>query len=91
MYICTCGYVMLSGYALHTHKLYHNEDEEEGEIETILSVVPSVYHDFLEVFSQAKASKLPERCLCNHSIELVGPLPPVEPIYSLSNKESEVL
>ena len=24
-----------------------DEDEEEGEIETILSVVPSIYHDFL--------------------------------------------
>ena len=68
-----------------------DEDEEEGEIETILSVVPSIYHDFLEVFSKAKASKLPERRPCNHSIELVGPLPPVGPIYSLSNKESEVL
>ena len=68
-----------------------DEDEEEGEIETILSVVPSIYHDFLEVFSKAKASKLPERRPCDHSIKLVGPLPPVGPIYSLSNKESEVL
>ena len=68
-----------------------DEDEEEGEIKTILSVVPSIYHDFLEVFSKAKASKLPERHPCDHSIELVGPLPPVGPIYSLSNKVSEVL
>ena len=68
-----------------------DEDEEEEDIETILSVVPSVYHDFLEVFSKAKASKLPERRPCNHSIELVGSLPPVRPIYSLSNKEYEVL
>ena len=49
-----------------------DEDEEEGEIETILSVVPSVYHDFLEVFSKAKASKLPERrCRTHFSIPLL--------------------
>ncbi|MBW0472866.1 hypothetical protein O181_012581 [Austropuccinia psidii MF-1] len=68
-------------------------DEEEAleEIETLLKVVPSAYHQYLDVFSKVKAEKLPPHHACDHHIELEGLLPPVSVIYSLSKNESETL
>ncbi|MBW0489043.1 hypothetical protein O181_028758 [Austropuccinia psidii MF-1] len=54
-------------------------------------VVPPAYHQYLNVFSEVKAEKLPPHCPCDHHIELEGLLPPVGVIYSLSNQESETL
>ncbi|MBW0573544.1 hypothetical protein O181_113259 [Austropuccinia psidii MF-1] len=36
-----------------------DEEEEPEEIETAIKVVPSVYHQYLDVFSRVKAEKLP--------------------------------
>ncbi|MBW0572349.1 hypothetical protein O181_112064 [Austropuccinia psidii MF-1] len=68
-------------------------DEEEGpeEIETVMQVVPSVYHQYLDVFSKVKAKKLLPHRTCDHHIELEGSLPPAGVIYSLSNQESDTL
>ncbi|MBW0550082.1 hypothetical protein O181_089797 [Austropuccinia psidii MF-1] len=63
-----------------------DEEEEAEEIETVLKVVPPAYHQYLDLFSQVKAEKLPPHCACHHHIELKGLLPPVGVIYSLSNK-----
>ncbi|MBW0550577.1 hypothetical protein O181_090292 [Austropuccinia psidii MF-1] len=78
--------------------LYHDsleelwdEEEEPEEIETVMKVVPSVYHQYLDVFSKVKAEKLPPHRACDHHIELEGSLPPVGVIYSLSNQESDTL
>ncbi|MBW0499366.1 hypothetical protein O181_039081 [Austropuccinia psidii MF-1] len=68
-----------------------DEEEEPEEIETVLKVVPSVYHEYLVVFSKVKAEKLPPHRACDHHIEFKGLLPPVGVIYSLSNQESETL
>ncbi|MBW0482813.1 hypothetical protein O181_022528 [Austropuccinia psidii MF-1] len=52
-----------------------DEEEEEGEIETMMRVVPSIYHQYLDVFSKVKAEKLCPHCACDHHIELEGYLP----------------
>ncbi|MBW0543070.1 hypothetical protein O181_082785 [Austropuccinia psidii MF-1] len=56
-----------------------------------MNVVPSVYYQYLDVFSKVKAEKLPPHRACDHHIELEGSLPPVGLIYSLSNQESDTL
>ncbi|MBW0583711.1 hypothetical protein O181_123426 [Austropuccinia psidii MF-1] len=68
-----------------------DEEEEPEEIETVMKVVPSVYHQYLDVFSKVKAEKLPPHCACDHHINLEGSLPPVGVIYPLSNQESDTL
>ncbi|MBW0477434.1 hypothetical protein O181_017149 [Austropuccinia psidii MF-1] len=68
-----------------------DEEEEPEEVGTMMNVVPSVYHQYLDVFSKVKAEKLPPHCACDHHIELEGSLPPVGLIYSLSNQESGTL
>ncbi|MBW0573880.1 hypothetical protein O181_113595 [Austropuccinia psidii MF-1] len=68
-----------------------NEEEEPEEVETVIKVVPSVYHQYLDVFSKVKAEKLPPHRACDHPIELEGSLPPVGVIYSLSKQESDTL
>ncbi|MBW0513608.1 hypothetical protein O181_053323, partial [Austropuccinia psidii MF-1] len=64
-----------------------DEEEEPKEIETVLKVVPPVYHEYLDVFSKVKAEKLPPHRSCDHHIKLEGLLPPIGVIYSLSNQE----
>ncbi|MBW0488334.1 hypothetical protein O181_028049 [Austropuccinia psidii MF-1] len=74
------------------NKLEHlDEEEEPEEIETVLSVVPPAYHQYLDVFSKLKAEKLPPHCACDHHIKLEVLLPSVGAIYVLSNQESEKL
>ncbi|MBW0498629.1 hypothetical protein O181_038344 [Austropuccinia psidii MF-1] len=68
-----------------------DEEEEPEEVETVMKVVPSVYHLYLDVFSKVKEEKIPPHCACDHHIELEGSLPPVGVIYSLSNQESDTL
>ncbi|MBW0553429.1 hypothetical protein O181_093144, partial [Austropuccinia psidii MF-1] len=52
------------------------KEEEPEEIETVMKVVPSAYHQYLDVFSKVKEEKLPPQCACDHHIELEGSLPP---------------
>ncbi|MBW0576143.1 hypothetical protein O181_115858 [Austropuccinia psidii MF-1] len=68
-----------------------DEEEEPEEIETVLKVVPLVYHKYLDVVSKVKAEKLPPHCSCDHHIELEGLPPPVGVMYSLSKNEAETL
>ncbi|MBW0489101.1 hypothetical protein O181_028816 [Austropuccinia psidii MF-1] len=66
---------------------FWDEEEEPEEIETVMKVVPSAYHQYLDVFSKVKAEKLPPHRACDHHFELEGSLLPVGVIYSLSNQE----
>ncbi|MBW0464881.1 hypothetical protein O181_004596 [Austropuccinia psidii MF-1] len=50
-------------------------EEEPEEIETMLKVVPTAYHQYLDEFSKVKAEKLPPHCTCDHHIKLEGLLP----------------
>ncbi|MBW0566522.1 hypothetical protein O181_106237 [Austropuccinia psidii MF-1] len=68
-----------------------DEEEEPEEVETVLKVVPSVYHQYVDVFSKVKAERHPPHRACNDHIELEGSLPPVGVIYSLSKQESDTL
>ncbi|MBW0549688.1 hypothetical protein O181_089403 [Austropuccinia psidii MF-1] len=68
-----------------------DEEEKPEEIETMMKVFPSVYDQYLDLFSKLKAEKLPPHHACDHDIELEGSLPPVGVIYSLSNQESDTL
>ncbi|MBW0544990.1 hypothetical protein O181_084705 [Austropuccinia psidii MF-1] len=68
-----------------------DEEEEPEEIETVMKVVPSVYHQYLYVFSKVKAEKLHPHRACDNHIELEGYLPLFGVIYSLSNQESYTL
>ncbi|MBW0530141.1 hypothetical protein O181_069856 [Austropuccinia psidii MF-1] len=70
---------------------FWDEEEEKEEIETVMKVVPSAYHQYLDVFSKLKPETLPPYCACDHNIKLEGSLPPVGVIYNLSNQESERL
>ncbi|MBW0536707.1 hypothetical protein O181_076422 [Austropuccinia psidii MF-1] len=78
-----------SSYRDSLEELWDKEEEPE-EIETMMKVVPSVYHHYLDVFSKVKEEKLPPHCACDHHIKLEGSLPPVEVIYSLSNQQSDI-
>ncbi|MBW0463255.1 hypothetical protein O181_002970 [Austropuccinia psidii MF-1] len=53
-----------------------NEEEEPEEIETVMEVVPSAYHQYLDLFSKVKAEKLPPHPAGDNHIELEGSLPP---------------
>ncbi|MBW0473495.1 hypothetical protein O181_013210 [Austropuccinia psidii MF-1] len=79
-----------SSYHDSPEKLW-DEEEEPEEIETVMKVVPSVYHQYLDVFSKVKEEKLPAHCPCDHHIKLEGSLPPLVVIYSSSNQESDTL
>ncbi|MBW0562137.1 hypothetical protein O181_101852 [Austropuccinia psidii MF-1] len=68
-----------------------DEEEETEEVETVIKVFPSVYHQYLDVFSKVKAEKIPPHCACDHHVKQEGSLPPVGVIYSLSNQESDTL
>ena len=57
----------------------------------MMRIFPNFYHVFLHLFSKRKADKLPQHHACDYHIELCGPVPPVGPIYSWSNEDSEVL
>ncbi|MBW0485781.1 hypothetical protein O181_025496 [Austropuccinia psidii MF-1] len=82
----------------HTPSSYHDsleelwdEEEEPENIETVIKVFSSAYHQDLDVFFKVKEEKIPPHRTCDHHIELEGSLPPVGVIYSLSNQESDTL
>ncbi|MBW0572611.1 hypothetical protein O181_112326 [Austropuccinia psidii MF-1] len=79
-----------SSYHDSLEELWDGEEEPE-EIEAVMKVVPSVYHQYMDVFSNVKAEKIPPHRTCDHHIKLEGSVPPVEVIYSLSNQESDTL
>ncbi|MBW0465433.1 hypothetical protein O181_005148 [Austropuccinia psidii MF-1] len=57
----------------------------------MVKVVPSTYHQYLDVFSKGKAEKPTPHRTCDHHIKLGESLPPVGVIYYLSNQESDTL
>ncbi|MBW0477984.1 hypothetical protein O181_017699 [Austropuccinia psidii MF-1] len=59
-----------------------DEEEDPEEVKTVLNVVPSVYHQYLDVLSKVKAENIPPHHSCDHHIELEGSLPPVGSVSS---------
>ena len=68
-------------------------DEEPDDVADILRIVPNSFHDFIDVFSKARAEKLPPHRPYDHSIDLIDPkdIPTVGPIYSTSAAEAQEL
>ncbi|MBW0523716.1 hypothetical protein O181_063431 [Austropuccinia psidii MF-1] len=64
-----------SSYHDSLEELWDEEEEPEG-IETIMKVIPSAYHHYLDVLSKVKSEKLPPHHTCDHHIELEGSLSP---------------
>ncbi|MBW0512610.1 hypothetical protein O181_052325 [Austropuccinia psidii MF-1] len=67
-----------SSYPYSLEELW-DEEEEPEEIEALMRVAPSAYHQYLDVFSKVKAEEIPPHHTCDHHIELEGSLPPVSP------------
>jgi len=67
------------------------DDDDFEDLETIRKTLPSVYHDYADVFSPVRADKLPPHRPYDHQIELTGPAPSPGPVYSLSKQESTEL
>lgn len=62
--------------------------ENQAEMSHLREVIPSDYHDFLDVFSKTKADVLPEHRATDHKIELTdNAQPPMGPIFPLSEEE----
>ena len=60
--------------------------------ESIAAKVPPKYHDFLDIFVNKEATELPPHWAHDIKIELEeGKSPPFGPIYTLMDKEKEVL
>ena len=56
------------------------------------TILPLEYHDYLSVFSQSEADKLPSHRPCDHKIELQpGKEPSYGPLYNMSQDELKVL
>ncbi|MBW0532147.1 hypothetical protein O181_071862 [Austropuccinia psidii MF-1] len=60
-----------SSYHDFLKELWEKEEDPE-DIETMMKVVPSVYHQYLNVFSKVKAEKLPPHWACDPHIALEG-------------------
>ena len=73
--------------------LIFNPEEEPDDIADILRVVPSTFHEYLDVFSKARAEKLPPHRSYDHSVDLIytNDLPAVGPTYSTSAIEAQAL
>ncbi|MBW0565707.1 hypothetical protein O181_105422, partial [Austropuccinia psidii MF-1] len=79
-----------SSYHDSLEELWDGEEEPE-EMETLMKVVPSAYHQYLDLLSKVKSEKIPPHHVCDHHIELEGSLPSAGVIYSLSKQESYTL
>jgi hypothetical protein len=77
----------LSLYDINT--ILAREDNKKPDIYTI--VLPE-YYDYLKIFENANANKLPLHYLSNHTILLMDRFkPPFGPLYSLSHPKLEEL
>ncbi|MBW0534816.1 hypothetical protein O181_074531 [Austropuccinia psidii MF-1] len=56
-----------------------------------MKVAPSVYHQYLDVFSKVKEEKLPPHRTCDHHIKLERSPPPAGVIHSSLNQETDTL
>ncbi|MBW0498241.1 hypothetical protein O181_037956 [Austropuccinia psidii MF-1] len=59
-----------SSYHDSLEELWDKEEELE-EVETMIKIVPSSCHQYLDVFSKVKAEKLPPNHACHHHKEVV--------------------
>jgi hypothetical protein len=66
--------------------------DEEQEVTDLASSIPSEYHQFLHLFSEVEANKLPPHRAYDHRIPLQPNITlPFGPIYPLSKTQLEAL
>ena len=75
------------------HMLLFDPEEEPDDVADIMRVVPETFHEYIDVFSKARAEKLPPHRSYDHAIEMINEsdLPAVGPIYSTSAIEAQTL
>src|SRR5258708_5474390 len=82
---------MLSTYAA-TDTMNSEGNPSQSSHDSIAAKVPGKYHEFSDLFVDKEATELPPHCSHDIKIELEhGKSPPFGPIYSLTDKEKEVL
>src|SRR5260221_1237010 len=82
---------MTSTYAA-TDTMNSEGNPSQSSHDSIAAKVPAKYHEFLDLFVDKEATELPPHCSHDIKIELEhGKSPPFGPIYSLTDKEKEVL
>jgi len=70
----------------------HDEPLPTNEAELFAKVIPEVYQDFFDVFSQDEAKNMPPHCEFDHEIHMKNDqLPPHSHIYLLSGTELGLL
>ena len=62
------------------------------ETEGLIKIIPHEYHDFLHIFGEKLAAKLPKHRKFDHAIEILpGKEVPFGPVYLQSELQKEVL
>jgi len=71
---------------------YMRKNQQETKKLSVEEIVPTEYHDFLDLFDEKGSTKLPPRRKVDHKINLIpGGTPPFKVLYGLSEKELEIL
>src|SRR5690606_23295740 len=82
-------------YSLHLRSLEMEPESDSDPVpekEELAKIVPPEYHDFLPLFSNTVASKLPPHRYVDHAIELEpNTKPPFGPMYNMSETELKLL
>jgi transposase InsO family protein len=79
-------------FALSLYQINRRLEDLEIEEGGLASLVPKEFHEFLPLFEEAKANKLPPHRPYDHTIPLKeGFEPPFGPLYSLSRPELEAV
>ena len=66
-------------------------NEAPEDLESILALIPPMFHEFAHLFSKVKAEISPPQRDCNHKIKLMGPPPKKGGIYQLLDTKDKVL
>ena len=75
-----------------TDNFDHDDEDDVEELEELKSIVPTQYHDSLDVFRKREGANLPPSRPYDHAIELIkGSKLSMPPLYQLTVPEQEAL
>lgn len=82
-------------FSMHLRALFEPPESDlppVPEEEVLKEIVPSEYHEYLSIFTETEASKLPPHRYVDHAIDLEpGTKPPFGPLYPQSERELQEL
>jgi hypothetical protein len=85
-------YGKVEQFALSLNEINTALQEPKDDNPNIKAIVPPEYHQYLKIFENVNANKLPPHRPCDHKMPLEdGFQPPFGPLYSLSRPELEEL